>query len=131
MSDDLAARIAAFVADADDGQLASVLAAVRDSASDARALRRQIERRAPVAVRDDLLELLNRQHPTAVFLALDVALTVAWLERERHGRGQLVWTGPPTKDPQGAYNPYGRPRARRTCDTEPHARGVRATTSSL
>lgn len=97
MSDGLAARIAEVVADADDDQLATVLDAVRDSVNDQRALRRQLERRAPVSVRDDLLGLFRGQDVATVLVALDAALAVAAVERKRHGRGELVWTGPPTK----------------------------------
>lgn len=97
MSDGLAARIAEVVADADDAQLATVLDVVRSSVDDPRALRRHLERRAPISIRDDLLGLFRGQDAAAVLVALDAALAVASLERDRHGRGELVWTGPPTQ----------------------------------
>ena len=100
MTSDLARRVAAIVADVDAAQLASIVEAVRDTATDGRTARRVVERRAPAALRSELTELFTDDDLQTALAALEAAVAAVQAVRVKLGITEVVWTGPPTKSLQ-------------------------------
>lgn len=92
-----ASRIAELVAEADAKQLASVLDAIRQRATDARTARRVIERHAPATLASGLTDLFAGHDFAVVLTALESALQAVKLTRDALGQTEIVWTGPETK----------------------------------
>ena len=100
MSSDLARRVAALVAEVDAAQLAAIVEAVREGATDGRSARRIVERRAPVALLSELTELFTDDDLPAALTALEAAVLAVQAVRSELGVTEVVWTGPPTKSLQ-------------------------------